>query len=270
MGFVARPLPNMSATLDFYRIRVDNRIVGSATLNGLLNGEVISPLVNEVLTDNGVPINPVDTNTGINLFTNGVNTTTEGADLAFQFPVQYDFGQIEWSISGTYNDTAATYIKPTSPALTTALNGSPIYSLQTISDLTTASPKYIINLGAHWSYEKASINILEKLYGPSSEWDNDDADNAANNLNYYKTTIPFTPITNIDLAYQITKPLQISIGANNLFNRFPPLLNAHIVAAANSVYGVGNNDAYATQVTPLFTPYGIDGGFYYMRATFKF
>jgi iron complex outermembrane receptor protein len=270
VGFVARPLPNMSATVDFYRIRVDNRIVGSATLNGLVNGAVISPLINEVLTDNGVPINPVDTNTGINLFTNGVNTTTDGVDVAFQFPVQYDFGQIEWSVSGTYNDTAATYIKPTSPALAVALNGSPIYSPQTISDLTTASPKYIINLGAHWTYGKVSINLLEKLYGPSSEYELDDADNAANTDNYYKTTIPFTPITNIDLAYQLTKALGFSVGANNAFNRYPPLENAHLIAEYNSVYGVANNDAAATQVQPIFSPFGIDGGFYYMRATFKF
>ena len=202
----------MSVTLDLYRIRVDNRIVGSNTLNGLVNGTVVSPLVNEVLTDNGVPINPVDTNTGIDLFTNGVNTTTEGADLAFQFPVQYDFGQIEYSIGATYNDTAATYIKPVSPTLAAALNGVPVYSLQTISDLTTASPKYVINLGAHWTYNKLSINLLEKLYGPASEWENDDADNAANVTTYYKTTIPFTPITNIDLSYQISKLLQVSIG----------------------------------------------------------
>jgi iron complex outermembrane receptor protein len=92
----------------------------------------------------------------------------------------------------------------------------------------------------------------------------------ANVTTYYKTTIPFTPITNIDLSYQISKLLQVSIGANNAFNKYPPLENAHLIAAYNSVYGVANNDAAATQVQPIFSPFGIDGGFYYARATLRF
>jgi iron complex outermembrane receptor protein len=270
VGFVFRPVPGMSATLDLYRIRVLNRIVDSGTLYGTLNGSTVSPLINSVITATDIPISSYETTTGINLFTNGINTTTDGADLAFQFPVDYRVGHVDWSIEATYNDTAVTYVRPASASLATALAGSPLYSLTTLSDLSTASPKYVINLGARWTKDKLSVNLQEQIYGPASEWENDDGDNAANSLNWYRTTIPVTPITNLDCAYQLTKALRVNLGARNLFNRYPPQLNGHLTAAYNSNYAVLNNDAASAYPYPLFSPFGIDGGFYYARATYSF
>jgi iron complex outermembrane recepter protein len=271
LGFVLRPLPSMFATLDLYRIRITNRIVDtSGALYGILNGQVVSPLINQVIAASGVQIGPQVTTTNILLFTNGINTTTNGADFTFQFPVDYAFGHIDWSVGATYNDTSVTYIKPASPALTAALAGSPIYNATTISDLSSAAPKYVINLGAHWTLGKASVNLLEKIYGPASEWEQDNGDNPANTVNYYKTTIPVTALTNLDLAYQFNKWLKVSIGANNLFNQYPPKLNPKLLAAFNSPSAALNNDAASAQPYPLFSPFGIDGGFYYIRAIVTF
>jgi iron complex outermembrane receptor protein len=235
-----------------------------------LNGSTISPLINTDIATTGIPISAFDTTTGINLFTNGINTTTDGADFAFLFPVEYSVGHIDWSVEATYNDTAVTHVRAASPSLAAALAGSPLYNSTTISDLSTASAKYVINLGAHWTKDKASVNLQEQIYGPASEWENDDGDNPTNSLNWYKTTIPVTHITNLDLAYQLTTALKINIGAKNLFNHYPPKLNANLIAAYSSSYAVTNNDASSAYPYPLFSPFGIDGGFYYARATYSF
>jgi iron complex outermembrane receptor protein len=270
VGFVLRPSSGMTATLDLYRIRLDNRIVDSGTLYGTLNGSTVSPLINTVIATTGIPISSFDTTTGINLFTNGINTTTNGADFSFLFPVEYLIGHIDWSVEATYNDTAVTHARSPSASLTAALANSPLYSPTTISDLSTASPKFVVNIGAHWTKDKLSVNLQEQIYGSSSEWENDDGDNATNSLNWYRTTIPVTPITNLDLGYQLTKALKINIGAKNLFNRYPPQLNGHLIAAYNSSYAVNNNDASSAYPYPLFSPFGIDGGFYYARASYSF
>jgi iron complex outermembrane receptor protein len=270
VGFVARPVPGMSATLDLYHIRVTNRIVDISGLYGSLNGVSESPLINQAILTSGAAINPADITTSIGLFTNGINTTTNGADLTFQFPVDYPVGHVDYSIGATYNDTYVTYTRPASPALTAALVGFPLYNLTTTSDLSTAAPHFVINLSANYTLDKFAVNAVEKIYGPSSEWDNDGGDNATNNLIYFKTEIGTTPITNLDLSYKMNKYLKVSIGALNLFNRFPPELNHGLLANWNSKYAVNNGDASGVQIYPIFSPFGIDGGFYYAKAAVSF
>jgi iron complex outermembrane recepter protein len=277
LGFVFRPLPIMSATLDVYRIRVTNRIVGSGTLNGLFNGAVASPLVNATIDATGDQINPVDINTGINLFTNGINTTTDGADLTFQFPVDYAVaGHVDYTVSATVNDTEVTYIRPVPADLVSALGGFPIYSPETLSDISEANPKWVVNLGAAWTLDKFTVNVLDKIYGPAHEYEADDGDNptldnsAPTGQIYYKSTLGVQSITNIDLAFQYNTHFKVSIGANNVFNKFPGLMNPALISAWNSHTAALNNDASSSAPVPFFSPYGIDGGFYYIRGTFKF
>jgi iron complex outermembrane receptor protein len=199
--------------------------------------------------------------TGINVFANGIDTRTRGADLIFNFPVDYAFGNVDWSIGATYNDTSITKL-PGTPAL---LAGATLYDSWAISDLTTATPKYVVNLGALWTYGKYTVNLLEKVYGASSEWKNDNGDNPTNVPVYFKSRIGVSPITNLDVSYQAHDHLKLSIGAINLFNRFPNHLNGEMLARYTAAH-----DNSAVFNYPTFSPYGIDGGFYYAKATFTF
>jgi iron complex outermembrane receptor protein len=266
LGFVFRPLPTMSATLDVYQITVTNRIVGTGNIYGSVNG-VPTPAagaVNAAIAANGNQLDPqvvATGTTGINVFANGIDTRTRGADLVFNFPVDYAFGKIDWSVGATYNDTSITKL-PGAPAL---LAGATLYDANAISDLTTATPKYVVNLGALWTYGKYTVNLLEKVYGPSSEWRNDNGDNPTNTPVYFKSTIGVSPITNLDLSYQVQDHLKLSIGAVNVFNKFPNHLNGTLLAHYNAAH-----DNTAVGISPSFSPYGIDGGFYYARAMFTF
>lgn len=230
-----------------------------------------STLVNSALANAGTPINPVFTNTGITLFANAFSTTTDGADLAFQFPVDYSFGHIDWSVAGTLNATKVTNVRATPSQLIPSLAGGlSLFNPQTISDMEEASPKFVLNLGANYTYDKFTFSVLEKIYGKTSEYESDDADNATNTLNWYKTTIGVTPITNVDIGYQLTKGLKIDIGANNAFNRFPGQENPALIKAFYSPIAAGNNDPSGDSAVPIFSPFGIDGGFYYGRLNYNF
>jgi iron complex outermembrane receptor protein len=86
-------------------------------------------------------------------------------------------------------------------------------------------------------------------------------------LEYYKSTISLTPITNLDLTYQVTKHLSFSLGATNLLNRYPNHLNATLLSHYdNPAYG----DNQGTIVYPTFSPIGFNGGFYFAKGTFEF
>jgi iron complex outermembrane recepter protein len=60
--------------------------------------------------------------------------------------------------------------------------------------------------------------------------------------------------------------MKFSIGANNLFNKFPNKESATLLSHTQS-FAYGDN-AGVTQY-PGFSPYGINGGFYYLKAVYS-
>src|SRR6202011_35235 len=130
---------------------------------------------------------------GINLFAHAIDTRTRGADVVFDFLVEYDFGKIDWSIGATYNDTTVTKYATTPALLAGVVDGLPtneVYDPQAYSELTTANPKYIVNLGANYTYQKFSVMLLEKIYGPASEYENDDGDNGGTGPGTFPACVP--------------------------------------------------------------------------------
>jgi iron complex outermembrane receptor protein len=84
-------------------------------------------------------------------------------------------------------------------------------------------------------------------------------------LRNFKTSIGVTPITSLDLGYQLTKSFKLSAGAVKLFKRYPPQISSTLLGRER-----GALDNSAVQIYPLFSPWGIDGGYCYARAAFSF
>jgi iron complex outermembrane receptor protein len=266
LGIVFRPSASLNMSLDLYQISISSRIVGSGHLVGSSGGAVVAPNIIDAIVANGNQLDPdvmAKGVTGINVFTNGINTRTRGGDLTLALPVEWDLGRVTYSIGATYNDTVITRVRATPPQL----GSTPLFDATAVSDLTTANPKYIVNLGALGQFGKLTFNLVEKIYGPSSEYENDDGDNPTGLLQYFRTRMGVTPITNVDLSYQWTPGLKVTIGANNLFNRFPPTLNATLLAHVNS-FDYGDN--LGVQHYPSFSPFGINGGYYFAKASLQF
>jgi iron complex outermembrane receptor protein len=271
LGTVWRPIQHMNMTFDLYQITITNRIVGSGNIAGAING-VPTPLpgsasINQAIAIYGAGTDVIDPDVlktgsyGINIFANGIDTRTRGADLVFDFPFEYSFGKIDWSVGATYNDTTITKYATTPPQL----QPNVLYDQEAYSELTTATPKYVINLGALWTYEKLQVNLVEKIYGPSSDYENDDGDNPTGNFQYFEDKINLTATTNLDISYLFTDKLKLAVGAINLLNRFPNKLNSNILNREDAAA----DNAGVTQY-PLFSPFGINGGFYYVKAVYRF
>ena len=268
LGVVWRPTPGVIGTLDLYRINITHRIVATGNLYGTLNGvpQPSAAAIDAAISANGNQLDPsvlATGTTGVNLFANGLDTATQGADLSFVLPEDYHFGHVEWSLGANYNETTVTRV-PLTPA---SLAGLTLYDATALSDLSTASPRYVINLGGLWTERRLSVDLKEQIYGPSSEWENDDGDNPANVPLYFKSTIKVTPITDLDLGYRLHHHITVHVGAVNLFNRYPNRYNATLLAHYNTFrYG----DTLGVFQYPMFSPFGINGGFYYMRASVRF
>ena len=132
-----------------------------------------------------------------------------------------------------------------------------LFDQTTISNLVSASPKVKIVGGAFYTLGRFSATLRETLYGKSSELLSPDGGT------FYRQTIKTAAISDIELNYKLTKFLELSAGANNLFNKKPP----HVLVLANGTI----TDGGAVYDAPLsFSPYGINGGYYYGRINFNF
>lgn len=270
-GVVLRPLPAMSVTLDAYEIDITNRIVATGLLYATyVNGapSAAADAIRAAITANGRTIDPVVLASGgvaVQTFANGLDTRTRGLDLAAQYGVDYPLGHVNYSLTGTFQDTAVTN-NPTSLS-PPQFAGQSLYDTRAISDLTEASPKFVLGAGADWTWNNLSVNVLEKVYGPSAEWATDGGNTRLPNgqAEYFKSTIGTIAITNLDVGYKMNKYLKIDIGALNLFDRYPPLRNSQMLGSFFS-----HHNSTAVQIQPIFSPFGIDGGYYYAKAAFSF
>lgn len=276
-GMVWHPLPRVMATLDLYQITITNRITGTGSIYGQVesfqfdaNGNELpaittpyAAIVNDAINKSGSQLDPrvaVYGTTGITVFANGIDTRTRGADLTLKVPQDLPLGHIDWTVAATYAKTTITNTPPDLPALP----GVGLYDQTALTDLTTANPTYVVNLGLSWTYEKLSVNLLEKIYGPASDYSSDGGDGNGT-PEYFKNELGVTPITNLDIGYQFTKYLRLDIGSLNLFNRFPSKLNSTILERENRVGDYSSVSQY-----PTWSPYGINGGYYYAKVILTF
>ena len=251
-GLVAHPMPRLSVTLDTYKIKIKDRIVGTGTLFGL-GGVNNSPAVLAAIAAHGNVLDPTVTYVGVSLFTNGVDTETSGVELTANYSSDFGaMGHVDWSVSGNYNTTKITKLAATP----TQVLPQPLFSATAKSNLTTVSPKAKISFGAYWTLDKWSVNLRETVYGKASDLV------TPNGGVPIEEKVPVAAITDLEVNYALTNQLKLALGANNLFDKTAPL---RPMGATGPLDGSNVWDA------PLsMTPYGINGGYYYGRVTYSF
>ena len=263
-GMVMRPMDRMALTFDVYEVEVRNRIAATSTFYGTIDGELFSQAIVDAIIANGNVLDPEVTasgDTGINLFTNGVTTRTRGADLVFDYRTEYGPVQVDWSATATYNKTEVTSIRATPPQLGTS---QPLFDKAALSDLQDTVPKYVLNLGGTFKWDRISVSVHELIYGEASQFENDGGATNGEIL-FYRTTIGVTPITNLEVSLEAMAGLTLTIGAVNLFDEMPDQRNDAYRAVQ---FRDGDNGAVSQY--PAFSPFGINGGYYYGRVAYKF
>ncbi|MFA9217570.1 MAG: TonB-dependent receptor plug domain-containing protein [Sphingomonadaceae bacterium] len=256
VGLVLNPAQNLSVTVDAYQIKIRDRIVGSGSLYGSGGGANNSAAVIAAIKANGNVLDPTVTQTGINIFSNAVDTRSRGLEFVATLNSSYGgWGKVDWSIAANYNKVEVTKVNQAPAQLLPQTLLDPV----AISSLETASPKMRLNLGALWKIGAWTVNLRESIYGKSSQYGSEDGSV------YYNSEIGTKAITDLELSYKWSPTLSLAVGANNLFNQYPPQRNALLLAEERAA-----NDNAAVSVLPGFSPFGINGGYYYARANYKF
>ncbi len=266
-GFVAHPLPGLQITLDAYQIKLKNRIVPSAAIFGSFGTDIVSQAVIDALIARGVSLADATSYAGINIFTNGADTRTRGVEATIDYTSDFgDDAKANWTLGFNYNQTKLLKINPL-PAQVTNVDYQQTNLLDpnSIDGLTTATPRVKVIANALFTIGDFSINLRETLYGVTHQRTNYSGSGYGvpdDGSGYTVLRIGTSVITDLNLGYKITPKIRFDLGANNLFNKKAP-----------TVPNVGGRPANGSNVynPPItFTPWGINGGYYYARATFTF
>jgi iron complex outermembrane recepter protein len=239
VGFTAQPLHRLSLTVDAYEIDIAHRIVATSNLNLSVANLASSPALSALLTE--FPFGFV-----AQYFTNAVSTTTRGIDVVGAYDVDLRrFGQLDLSASYSYIQTDITDIAATPPQL--AAFGLTLYDRQKQANLTVAPPQDKLILVANWSLGKWSVALNETRYGPYTEV-NSPTDATLDR------TFGAKWITNLEITRTFPDGVELSLGADNLFDVYPDRIG--VINAQTGAGPYGN-----------LSPFGITGGYYYGRVT---
>ncbi len=276
LGVVLHPLPRLQITADAYSILIKDRILvsgfifgeesGCGAAQGCATPNVVSQGVLNAISARGVTLDSGLSYAGISIFANAGNTRTDGFEATATYSSDFEeYGHVDWSLGFNYNKTEVTKINALPATVTNTLFGQTEFlNANALSGLLTSTPREKAILQAYWTKGQWSVNLRETIYGEASQLTS--FNGSGDGASAFKEVIPATGITDLEVAYKITPQVKLSIGANNLFNQFPPKTpegnNGGTIEPVNG--------ALVSGVPYGFSPYGINGGYYYGRVTFTF
>ena len=182
------------------------------------------------------------------------NENSLNASLGPASPTYFYLGTLRTNESTTNFDVTrsvptALYAKP----LFLAAAGIILIDRSRIGDLTLGNPREKFIFSTEYMLGKFDGTLRVNGYGSVVSVASVAAGGAAAD-----TTVSAAATVDLDLAYKVTNKLTLSIGGNNLLNRYPNVVPPIDRGATGFTY------------TNQYSPFGIAGGFYYGKLTYAF
>lgn len=200
-GFTLKPLNRLFITIDGYWIKVKDRIV------------ITSNITDPRLADYGVESG--------RFFTNAVDTETKGVDVVISYDWKLAGGNLNINLAGNYTETKITdFHFPEN--LGTPQNE--FFGPDQINIIESLSPKTKASLGLNYGIGKFNFLVRNTYFGK-----------VIRDGYPFGGVQEFSPkiVTDLSVGYDITKNINFTIGANNIFDVF-----SDRQIYENSYYGV--------------------------------
>lgn len=242
VGLVTEIAPRLHASIDFYQIDIRDRIVSTGALTGSTALAAIAA--------SGNAIDPT-ANATVSYFLNGADTRTRGVDIRADYSVDLnEYGALRFDLAASFNSTTILSVRD-APA---AFNGAPLLDAVARSNITDWTPHAKVIFGGSYLKDAWTFTLRFTQYGTVSAVS---ATPTTDTAPYYTNVITPKLITDAEIGYDLGGGVHAAIGANNLFAVRP---NETLLATR----------VFNTAVFPTFSPFGVNGGYYYARATYRF
>ncbi len=263
-GVVFTLLTGLSLTVDYYNIKIDDRIV--------LTENLVGADVEQLLRDAMV------VGTSARFFINGIDTRTEGLDVVASYRVP-DFGMGRLTLTAGFNTNENTI---TDRREFPNFNANRLFARQESLRLTDGQPSNKLNLGLNWENEPFGVTINANRFGEVLIPDGVTTATTdglpvtvtnpqiRNDIRVAAGDAPgdfdLTPkwVVDLEVRYNPVEFIQLAVGANNMLDEYPDRLPFGTVNGVN--FGVNNSFLpYSSQ-----SPFGFSGRFLYGRVSVEF
>jgi iron complex outermembrane receptor protein len=275
-----------SITIDAYQIDIKDRIVYSGAFGRSLliaNTPALATSIDASISN-------------VNFFANAANTRTQGVDIVASTRVDIGTGKLNLSAAINFNKNEVTGINSTdlinNPSYNENSGRSPdqwyknvLFDRQQRSRIEVWQPNSKINLSATYSIGKFDITARAVRFGEVKYIHNVDTEAKKADGTYWNTQFSrdasgaayidqtFVPVWISDLivAYKVNNKLNVSVGANNIFDVYPDQIYIDPRNAYGSTDYSSGRDA-SNRGRLLFQPNqgGYNGRFVFTRLALSF
>jgi iron complex outermembrane receptor protein len=265
-GFTASPLSGLTLTVDYYNIRINDRVVLTENLGAAGSGTAaVNAAVKAVLDANG--FNSVG---AARFFINGLNTRTEGVDavLNWRLPIE---GVGKWTLTAAYNyNTQKILARKNELGPLATIPGLILFGRVEGLRFTEGQPRDKVVLSLDGDVGIFGLTARSTRYGKVT------SPGAATPLTDPTSLTAYGPddiflrpkwITDLELRVKPLERVSIAIGADNLFDVYPD--RSPFGARPASIGGFyPANQQYIP--FSIFSPFGFNGRYLYARVGIEF
>lgn len=233
-GLQLDPIKNLTSTVDLYRIDIDNRILYSANLT-------LPASLQAALAAQGEYVGAA------RYFTNALDTRTVGVDVVTTYRLDLQqSGRLDFTLGYNHNNNIVRGVAA-NPALLAA-NGLTLIDRQSIGRATVGAPKDKLSLATDYKISDWNLHAVATRYGSFAVEQN----NAALDQTYSASWA-------LDAAgsYRLGA-WNFTAGIDNLTNRYP-----------DQVTSAGNLNNNGINPYSVWSPYGFNGRFLYVKAAYR-
>jgi len=226
-GLTYKHNSNFSASLDFYQINVNDRVLFSSQIGSDDDNSTTNP-VEQILEDNGV--------VAVQFFINAGDTKTTGVDFVMNYRnIELGNGTLDASLAANFNKTTIASIN-TPDAL--AENGYDIFARIEKGLITNARPRSKVILGLDYNCKNWDLGLYNTAFGEVTIT----SPNGAS----FDQTLASKIATDISASYNITRNLSLTGIINNLFDVYPD-----VTEASTGTAQAGSRFVYSSEVQQL-------------------
>lgn len=267
-GFTANPFSGLTLTVDYYNIKITDRVVLTENLGASGSGSsAVNAAVKAVLDANG--FNSVG---AARFFINGLDTRTQGIDAVLSWRLPLGEGLGKWNLTAAYNYNKTKilrYKNDLGPLAT--IPGLVLFGRTESLRFTDGQPRDKVVLSLDGDVGLFGITARTTRYGKvvSPGTAAPLAPNAASLTAFGPDDIFLSAkwITDLELRVNPTDRIHLAIGADNVFDVYPDRSPFGLRPAS-----VGGSYPANQQYIPfsVFSPFGFNGRYLYARASFDF
>lgn len=245
-GLVFNMVPGLNVTVDYYRIKIKDRITLTENLQGAD--------IREAIEDAGL------TGSSARFFINGIDTRTQGLDVVASYRLpDMGIGKLTLTAGYNLNDTKITHRRTFR-----GFTAERLFARSESLRLTDGQPSNKLNVGLDWDKGPTGLTLRANRYGsvfiPGPSGDITIAKGDA------PGDITLSPkwVLDLEARFRPVPAVQLAVGANNLLDEYPDRMPYGVVDG----YDFGLNNSYLPYSS--YSPFGFSGRFVYGRVSVDF